>query len=688
MSTFEINCAIIGPVSAGKSTLLNALFCNKLSDMKIGRTTMLPQVYKQISIQSEQDFSKILEKNREINDNIINNDTQLSNSNCKEITYNIEKRLDILEALPEEINFNIYDLPGLNDAKTEEIYFNYLENSIDKFDIIIFVVDIKDAFLTSSGPPNILNKLISFLNNNNNNNKEKCKTKEEEEINNNRGVQIIVLVNKCDDIEYHKSNNEFILNDEYQDLFDKAEQYVTDKVKNIKCIKEIKVLPISLEDSYIYRMFIKNPKFNLDIKHLNKFGINEIGKTKWSKKTEEEKQTFILEYIKECDLEEQLIQCGFNNFKKILNNLLHKNFVYNTILYRICQKYNEKEKITMKLITKKSYLIDYIKTYITHYKYIRELYNSLIIQFKLNNYEKYILENPISKLIETDLMNYLSKFNTYVNNKSDINITNNYLEYINLFIKEDIINNYNILNTVKDKIKKNQNKYYIHFIRNDVIIKGTSSYNYNYTCTQFIINDNTNYNRCVNENINELITILKLLKKNNYKKEDFEKLLFINKDKICEFKQGSIFTVLLIYGFLEKETPIIKFCNLLLKDLIINPTLVFDFYKDYLLLKKHLYISHGSHNISKFHILMYSQLLDFELNKDYIKYNGNFKEFLINLKLTNSIKNSNIIPDECYVTTINNVSKEFYTQNYYGNKELILSEYYYLFEIYNNYITA
>ena len=41
----SIRIALFGPVSAGKSTLLNCLFCEQFSDMKIKRTTMLPQVY-------------------------------------------------------------------------------------------------------------------------------------------------------------------------------------------------------------------------------------------------------------------------------------------------------------------------------------------------------------------------------------------------------------------------------------------------------------------------------------------------------------------------------------------------------------------------------------------------------------------------------------------------------------------
>ena len=42
---YQINIAICGAVSAGKSTLLNSLFVSQYSDMKIKRTTMTPQVY-------------------------------------------------------------------------------------------------------------------------------------------------------------------------------------------------------------------------------------------------------------------------------------------------------------------------------------------------------------------------------------------------------------------------------------------------------------------------------------------------------------------------------------------------------------------------------------------------------------------------------------------------------------------
>lgn len=41
----QINIALIGPVSAGKTTMMNTLFVKQYANMKIKRTTMMPQVY-------------------------------------------------------------------------------------------------------------------------------------------------------------------------------------------------------------------------------------------------------------------------------------------------------------------------------------------------------------------------------------------------------------------------------------------------------------------------------------------------------------------------------------------------------------------------------------------------------------------------------------------------------------------
>ena len=127
----EINIAIVGPVSAGKSTLMNTLFTNQYSDMKIKRTTMTPQVYLETNDLPENMITlsnEIKESNREINQLLIkkseNNETILY-SDIKESKYFIPRVHKLIE-MPNDVYLTIYDIPGLNDSKTKNIYFQYM----------------------------------------------------------------------------------------------------------------------------------------------------------------------------------------------------------------------------------------------------------------------------------------------------------------------------------------------------------------------------------------------------------------------------------------------------------------------------------------------------------------------------------------------------------------------------------
>ena len=69
----RINIALIGGVSAGKSTFANALFVEQYSDMKIKRTTALPQVYHETDEKiSRKELNSIREQNRKLNNDVMN----------------------------------------------------------------------------------------------------------------------------------------------------------------------------------------------------------------------------------------------------------------------------------------------------------------------------------------------------------------------------------------------------------------------------------------------------------------------------------------------------------------------------------------------------------------------------------------------------------------------------------------
>lgn len=60
-----------------------------------------------------------------------------------------------------------------------------------------------------------------------------------------------------------------------------------------------KILPISSEDSYIYRMYNKNPEYEFEAKYYNKFEMNEIGKTKWNRLSTNEKKEKINQLLED-----------------------------------------------------------------------------------------------------------------------------------------------------------------------------------------------------------------------------------------------------------------------------------------------------------------------------------------------------------------------------------------------------
>ena len=178
----SIRIGFVGCVSCGKSTLLNAICVNQYEEMKKCRTTMLPSVYKETNnrIYSNEESKEILRKNKENNHNIFHGEVDLNNDNCNLIENMIPKIKEFTD-LSDNIFIDIYDIPGLNDAKTRDIYYKWIEDNFSELDIIIHIVDINSP-LNTSDQIDILKMLIKNINH-------------EKNINN-RDVFLLTLVNK------------------------------------------------------------------------------------------------------------------------------------------------------------------------------------------------------------------------------------------------------------------------------------------------------------------------------------------------------------------------------------------------------------------------------------------------------------------------------------------------------------
>ena len=106
MSQYQenIHIAILGPVSAGKSTLLNGLFATTYSQMKKKRTTMMPNIYQTTFNDKEVDsFEVIQKKNQDSNEQIfkLRDEGKYNQTHFKEIIHKVKPIDDFIE-LPDK----------------------------------------------------------------------------------------------------------------------------------------------------------------------------------------------------------------------------------------------------------------------------------------------------------------------------------------------------------------------------------------------------------------------------------------------------------------------------------------------------------------------------------------------------------------------------------------------------------
>ena len=320
----NINIMITGPVSAGKSTLTNLLFVEQFSDMKIKRTTAVPQVYHEVEDLSQvSDLKSILLKNRATNTDIMkkteNPSYKLKLEDVKEIEYYVPKLFDFLE-LRKDIVLTIYDTPGLNDSRTKDVYYQYIINVFSKLNVIIFVLDINSAMNTSD-ENDILRMIISNIKIN--------------KLRYNVDTKLVVLLNKCDDMSLNKHTNKYTLDEELLEMYDQAKTIIDATVKELYNGFKYDILPISCEDSYVYRMYKRNPNAKLDEKHLNKFGANEYGKSKWNVMSQEDKQSRVAELFKDFDYDDRITMTGFKQFKNVMREILNDENQYKYLLDHI-----------------------------------------------------------------------------------------------------------------------------------------------------------------------------------------------------------------------------------------------------------------------------------------------------------------------------------------------------------------
>tara|TARA_B100002051_G_C16730909_1_gene638174 strand:+ start:545 stop:2587 length:2043 start_codon:yes stop_codon:yes gene_type:complete len=327
---------------------------------------MLPSVYQETNntIYSSEETKEILRKNKENNSNIFNGSVELSNENCKVVKNMIPKIKDFT-SLSDNIFVDIYDIPGLNDAKTRDIYYKWIEDNFSELDIIIHIVDINSP-LNTSDQIDILKMLIKNI--------------DQEKKKNGRDVFLLTLVNKCDEMD--QEDGVFVMDDEDQENYDNIIKTTEEIIKEILgadttdlrplgqwCSAKGDVLlnydftPISAADTFVYRMLHNDPSVEMDMKLLQKFGINEVGRRAWNKMDDEGRRELIKEHFEEADISDTLEITGYLQFTEILKKYLTKDRQSKILIDRIKQELQNEDLIKKNITTDKGELQKLIQIY-------------------------------------------------------------------------------------------------------------------------------------------------------------------------------------------------------------------------------------------------------------------------------------------------------------------------------------
>lgn len=383
MNKFEINIGLFGVVSVGKSTFLNAISGYQYSDTEIKRTTMVPQVYLE-DTHNISSAETIRENNRKINEHI-SREIDLNKftiEKCKPIYHHIDRICDLFDPqiIDTNIRINIYDIPGLNDSASKNIYFEWVRRNIKLFDIIIFMTDITKG-LNNSDEIEVLNLLMDSIKKYQN--------------------RMICLMNKCDDIYFDHEQNDLVFEEkEQENIYIQANNILADIAKSHGFTEDdnyfTPFFPISSENCYVYRVLMRDPTYKLDQIHQNRICKNEYGSNNWKKMNHNEKEIMFNKIVSELGntYSNKILDTGYLAVKMVIQNTISM-YKQEFIINRIRNDIKELELISTDNISGYVKMVD---------KIIAKIDQAVGILGDIT-YE------PLLKNIQTMITNYISMVN-------------------------------------------------------------------------------------------------------------------------------------------------------------------------------------------------------------------------------------------------------------------------------------
>jgi GTPase Era involved in 16S rRNA processing len=180
---------LIGQISSGKSSLLNALSGKIVSNTSLQRETIRPERY----LFSTDTDDIIITFTNELKNRHIENEKQRTNINDLNITV-IKNRPRFLKTKYNLPNHNIVDFPGIGDIDDpNDIFFKSIEHNISQCDLIMYVTDANNAFINKN-EAEYFNKLLELV---------------ENESNHGHYMDYMILVNKFDNVDDYDQNSIF-----------------------------------------------------------------------------------------------------------------------------------------------------------------------------------------------------------------------------------------------------------------------------------------------------------------------------------------------------------------------------------------------------------------------------------------------------------------------------------------------
>jgi len=533
-----LNIGIMGCISSGKSTLMNSLFSETYSDMKIKKTTMCPQVYKTDKnlVKSKKYANEIRKQNAEINKKLY----EAGDSNkCEEVVYSVLPIPDIFDELKfgKNIEYKIYDIPGLNDSVTKNKFYDYIKNNFYKFDIVIYNVDINSG-LNTTDELDIL-KLIKLC-------IDDIKTKY------NKEVKLMIICNKCDDLIEDDEGN-LIGSEEIEEMYKQVCDIV--KTNGVKC----PIIKYSAAYTYMYRS-INTPE-NIDVEYINKIGIDNFGRVPWSKlskgKTIDDLWALIKPHLSDNSTQSLLLS-GFETFKKVicekilagkLTEIMYSKIKFHSDRSDFITKYNFIKKLE-EIFKKSDYSVKLLSEYFLNYMdYFKGKYNiTSITDANLEQAEEYfkILKELVNlDLSKSDISEIQILINEYNNKKATYDIQ---------IIKGDKeIKTGDIFPILRQIIEKSTEG--INMLSKPEVIEKLQKVPINdfYKMVIYLYKNNVDYTLLVNIYSSKVIKTINFSEYSSMCKNYLTKLYFENNDEFFNWMSCCIKTGLVISTF-DKKT--------------------------------------------------------------------------------------------------------------------------------------